>query len=382
MTTQTDRIAGLVGNLAFKAPVRLATTANIALTGLLVVDAVQTVAGDRVLVKDQTAGAENGIYAASATAWVREPDWDGARDVVTGTMVRVSAGTANGARTFAVSTTGGITVGTTAVVFTSAFGGVAVDIHAATSKATPIDADELGVWDSVSGLLNKLTWANLKATLLATWKDTTGGLVGLTLFKINFKNAANTFTSFFTNTNTAARTYTFQDRNGTIADDADLATKAALAGSASQTFSVAAATSAAHAVRLDQLGESSVTNRTAGNVTTSSTSLVDLTDASITLTTKARRIAFAFSCMASNDTANASNVFNINIDGTLLYGTDGLGFEVNAPNDARIITISGVTATLTEASHTIKVQWKVDAASTGTVYATAVNTFRFSAWEV
>jgi hypothetical protein len=60
-------------------------------------------------------------------------------------------------------------------------------------------------------------------------KDATGGYVGMTLFKINFKNALNTFTSFFTNSNTAARTYTFQDRNGTIADDTDLALKAPIA---------------------------------------------------------------------------------------------------------------------------------------------------------
>jgi len=60
-------------------------------------------------------------------------------------------------------------------------------------------------------------------------KDATGGYAGLTLFKINFKNVLNTFTSFFTNSNTAARTYTFQDRNGTIADDTDLALKAPLA---------------------------------------------------------------------------------------------------------------------------------------------------------
>lgn len=53
-------------------------------------------------------------------------------------------------------------------------------------------------------------------------KDATGGYSGLTLFKINFKNAANTFTSFFTNSNTAARTYTFPDRTGTIADDTDI----------------------------------------------------------------------------------------------------------------------------------------------------------------
>jgi len=48
-------------------------------------------------------------------------------------------------------------------------------------------------------------------------KDASGGYVGLTLFKINFKNVANTFTSFFTNTNTASRTYTFPDKDGTVA---------------------------------------------------------------------------------------------------------------------------------------------------------------------
>lgn len=61
-------------------------------------------------------------------------------------------------------------------------------------------------------------------------KDATGGVPGLTLFKINFRNALNTFTSFFTNANTAARTYTFQDRDGTIADNTDLAGKASLSG--------------------------------------------------------------------------------------------------------------------------------------------------------
>ena len=58
-------------------------------------------------------------------------------------------------------------------------------------------------------------------------KDVSNGYAGLTLFKINFKNVLNTFTSFFTNSNTAARTYTFQDRDGIIADDTDLATKQA-----------------------------------------------------------------------------------------------------------------------------------------------------------
>lgn len=61
--------------------------------------------------------------------------------------------------------------------------------------------------------------------ILVSNKDATGGYTGLTLFNINFKNALNTFISFFTNSNTAARTYTFQDRNGTISDDTDLGLK-------------------------------------------------------------------------------------------------------------------------------------------------------------
>lgn len=70
------------------------------------------------------------------------------------------------------------------------------------------------------------TYADTKQA--TSGKDATGGYAGLTLFKINFKNAANTFTSFFTNSNTAARTYTFQDRDGTIADNTDLALKIAI----------------------------------------------------------------------------------------------------------------------------------------------------------
>lgn len=48
---------------------------------------------------------------------------------------------------------------------------LAANIHAAESKTTPVDADEFGFWDSVSGLLRKFSWANLKATL-KTYFDT------------------------------------------------------------------------------------------------------------------------------------------------------------------------------------------------------------------
>jgi len=43
---------------------------------------------------------------------------------------------------------------------------ISTPIHAATSKATPVDADEIGLVDSAATfVLKKLTWANLKATL-------------------------------------------------------------------------------------------------------------------------------------------------------------------------------------------------------------------------
>lgn len=44
-------------------------------------------------------------------------------------------------------------------------------INGLTSKATPIDADYISIWDSVSQTAQKLSWANLKATLL-TYFDT------------------------------------------------------------------------------------------------------------------------------------------------------------------------------------------------------------------
>ena len=58
----------------FKAECQVATTANITLSGLQVIDGYTTLAGDRVLVKNQFNNAYNGIYVASTTAWVRAGD--------------------------------------------------------------------------------------------------------------------------------------------------------------------------------------------------------------------------------------------------------------------------------------------------------------------
>jgi len=59
-----------------KQSVKCATTANITLSGLQTIDTYTTLAGDRVLVKNQTTSSENGIYIAASGAWSRSADMD------------------------------------------------------------------------------------------------------------------------------------------------------------------------------------------------------------------------------------------------------------------------------------------------------------------
>lgn len=65
-----------IAGLAWKDSVRVATTANIALSGLLTIDTITLIAGDRVLVKNQSTASENGIYVAASGAWTRATDAD------------------------------------------------------------------------------------------------------------------------------------------------------------------------------------------------------------------------------------------------------------------------------------------------------------------
>ena len=60
--------------LDVKASVVVATTANITLSGTQTIDGVSVGVGDRVLVKNQTTQADNGIYVAASGAWARSSD--------------------------------------------------------------------------------------------------------------------------------------------------------------------------------------------------------------------------------------------------------------------------------------------------------------------
>lgn len=104
--------------LVVKDPVKVATTANITLSGTQTIDGVALSAGDRVLVKDQSTGSQNGIYVVAAGAWSRATDADSNSEVVGGLFVWVNEGSTNGDKQFVLSTDNPITLGSTALTFT------------------------------------------------------------------------------------------------------------------------------------------------------------------------------------------------------------------------------------------------------------------------
>jgi hypothetical protein len=104
--------------ISWKQPVRCGTTANITLSGLQTIDGVTVVAGNRVLVKSQTAPAQNGIYLASATAWSRAPDADTWDELVSALVFVESGSTLAGSAWYCTIQPGG-TLGTTAVTWSN-----------------------------------------------------------------------------------------------------------------------------------------------------------------------------------------------------------------------------------------------------------------------
>ena len=110
--------------------VKAATTAtdgplangNIPLSGTATtIDGVAVIAGDRVLVKNQSNAAQNGIYLVSAGAWQRASDADATAELTAGSFVFVQTGGAtNGGTGFALSSDV-VQVGTTALNFANFF---------------------------------------------------------------------------------------------------------------------------------------------------------------------------------------------------------------------------------------------------------------------
>jgi len=136
-----DKINSAIEGLKPKTDVVVATTANITLSGTQTIDGVAVIVGDRVLVKDQSTAADNGIYVVASGAWTRADDASTATEIQ-GAVVSTQSGTANGDTTWR-QTADAITLGVTSLVW-SQFG-------ASVPDATSSTKGKARLYNSVAG---------------------------------------------------------------------------------------------------------------------------------------------------------------------------------------------------------------------------------------
>ena len=107
--------------LDFKDSVRVASTATVNISSApAAIDGVTLSSDDRVLLKNQSTGSQNGIYVfnGSGSAMTRATDADADAEVTAGMFVFVEEGTANADNGYVLTTDGSITVGSTSLTFT------------------------------------------------------------------------------------------------------------------------------------------------------------------------------------------------------------------------------------------------------------------------
>ena len=152
-------------SLDIKQSVRVASTANITIASALIngstIDGVVVATGDRVLLKDQTAGAENGIYLVVASgAATRSTDADVSADVTSGMYVFVSEGTVSADMGYVLTTNDPITLGTTQLTFTQFSGASQITAGTGITKTgntlavdttvVPVKTDNLSVFGATT----------------------------------------------------------------------------------------------------------------------------------------------------------------------------------------------------------------------------------------
>ena len=138
-----------------KASVVAATTTNITLSGAQTIDGVSVIAGDRVLVKDQTTTADNGIYLCASGSWTRTTDADSWTELVAA-YTFVEGGTTNDNNGFICTVAAGGTLGTTAITFAQFSGagqvvagagltktGNTLDVGTASSSRIVVNSDNI-----------------------------------------------------------------------------------------------------------------------------------------------------------------------------------------------------------------------------------------------
>lgn len=127
-TGRISHVPEMHRGVSWKQPVRCASTANGTLSTAFAngqtVDGITLATGDRILLKDQTSGSQNGLYTVNASgAPTRAFDMD--QDTTTsvpaeevmGAVIYVIAGTTNGGTSWRNTNTSAPTLGTTALTF-------------------------------------------------------------------------------------------------------------------------------------------------------------------------------------------------------------------------------------------------------------------------
>ncbi|MCU0119510.1 phage tail protein [Pseudomonas sp. B2M1-30] len=110
-------LAEELGKLDGKQSVRVAATSNVVLNGAQQIDGVAVIAGDRVLLPNQTLAKDNGLWVVANGGWLRANDANVSAKVTPGLTVMVEEGTANGDSLWHLTTNAPITLGTTALTF-------------------------------------------------------------------------------------------------------------------------------------------------------------------------------------------------------------------------------------------------------------------------
>ena len=132
-------VDGVTSNINFHQPVRVATTANITLSGTQTIDGVSVVAGNRVLVKDQTDQKTNGIYVVDASTWSRAEDADNtpAGELAGGDFCLVLEGDTYAGYGYVCSNTSTVTIGSTNITYAPFNAAKAVTAGAGLTETTP-----------------------------------------------------------------------------------------------------------------------------------------------------------------------------------------------------------------------------------------------------